>query len=102
MKISDSPLFIAEQLAEFVAELSIETIPSLVIEEAKRCMLDTTGVIIAGQSAKVALNARAHALSTYGPGSAHILGHAQVMHPMGAALVNTLQTLTYSYQKNGA
>ena len=88
MNIRKSPLLIAEQLAEFVSTLSIESMPSEVVEGAKRCMLDTTGVIIAGQSSNVALNTLEHAKSAYGAGKAHILGADEVMHPMGAALVN--------------
>ncbi|MCP3686773.1 MAG: MmgE/PrpD family protein [Gammaproteobacteria bacterium] len=88
MKISDSPHFIAEQLAAFVASISIEKIPAAVVEEAKRCMLDTAGVIIAGQSTEVAQNTRVHAKSAYGSGRAHVAGTVEVMHPMGVALVN--------------
>jgi 2-methylcitrate dehydratase PrpD len=81
-------LLIAEQLAAFVAGISIETIPTAVVEEAMRCLLDTTGVIVAGQSAQVAQSTRAHALSAYGPGRAHVLGCRDTLHPLGAALVN--------------
>ncbi len=88
MRISNSPLLIAEQLAEFVAALSIESIPLEVVEEAKRCMLDTAGVIIAGQCSNVARNTRAHAKSAYGTGKAVVLGTSELMHPMAAALVN--------------
>jgi 2-methylcitrate dehydratase PrpD len=88
LKSSNSPLLIAEQLAAFVSGISIETIPTAVVEEARRCLLDTTGVIIAGQSARVAQSTRAHALSAYGPGRAHVLGCSDTLHPMGAALVN--------------
>jgi 2-methylcitrate dehydratase PrpD len=88
LKSSKSTLLITEQLAAFVAGISIEMIPTAVVEEAMRCLLDTTGVIVAGQSAKVAQSTRAHALSAYGPGRAHVLGCGDTLHPMGAALVN--------------
>ncbi len=81
-------MFIAEQLAAFVAGISIEAIPPPVVEEARRCLLDTTGVIVAGQSARVAQSTRAHALSAYRPGQAHVLGCSDTLQPMGAALVN--------------
>ncbi len=84
MKISNSPLLIAEQLSEFVAELSIETIPFEVIDEARRCMLDTTDVIIAGQSSNVALNTRIHAKSVYGSGKARIFETSDIMHPIAS------------------
>jgi 2-methylcitrate dehydratase PrpD len=88
LKKSNSSLFIAQQLATFVEGLSLDTIPLSVIEEAKRCLLDTTGVIVAGQSTKVAESTRAHALSVYGQGRARILGGDERVHPMGAAFVN--------------
>ena len=88
MENSNASALIAEQLAAFVASISIATIPSSVVEEARRCLLDTTGVIVAGQSAKVAQSTRAHALSAYGPGRAHVLGRSDTLQPMGAALIN--------------
>ncbi len=88
MKESNSSPFIAQQLAAFVEGLSLDTIPLPVIEEAKRCLLDTSGVIVAGQSTKVAESTRVHALSVYGQGKARILGVDELMHPMGAAFVN--------------
>ncbi len=88
MNISDSSLTVAEQLAEFVSALSIESTPPEVVEEARRCMLDTTGVIIAGQSSNVAQSIRKHAKSVYGTGKAAVLGTGDLMHPMGAAMAN--------------
>ncbi len=88
MKNAKRPLFIAEQLAAFVAGLSIETLPLPVIEEARRCLLDCTGVIVAGQSTEVAQSTRAHAISVYAGGRAHVLASGDTMHPIGAALVN--------------
>ncbi len=88
MKESNSSPLIAQQLAAFIKGLSLDTVPLSVIEEAKRCLLDTSGVIVAGQSTKVAESTRAHALGVYGPGKARILGREDLMHPMGAAMVN--------------
>ena len=88
MKNAKKPLFIAQQLAAFVAELSIDTLPLAVIEEARRCLLDTTAVIVAGQSAEVVLSTRAHAISVYAGGWAHVLASGDRLHPIGAALVN--------------
>jgi len=79
---------ITEQLATFVCQLRLETTPALVIEEAKRCILDTTGVIVAGQTTNVARKTRIHAVSAYGQGRAHVIGMPDQLHPMGTALVN--------------
>jgi len=39
---------IAERLAFFAKNLEYEDLPKTVVEQAKRCLLDTIGVILAG------------------------------------------------------
>jgi len=79
---------IVQQLAAFVHALNLDDVPEDVIIESKRCLLDTIGVIVAGQSSSVAAGARAHALASYGAGDAHLIGLSDSLQPMGAALVN--------------
>ena len=76
------------QLAGFVLALDLQRVPDAVVAEAKRCILDTLGVIAAGQRSEVAAAARDYALSTYATGCATLIGESARLHPAGAALVN--------------
>ena len=79
---------IVRQLAAFVHALDLGDVPEAVVIESKRCLLDTVGVVVAGQSSSVATGVRMHALASYGAGAAHLIGLNESLQPMGAALVN--------------
>ena len=76
------------QLAGFVHGLDLERVPADVVAEGRRCVLDTIGVIAAGQRSEVAVSARRHALATYASGTATIIGESLTLYPVGATLVN--------------
>jgi len=79
---------VVRQLAVFVNALALNQTPEEVVTEAKRCVLDTLGVVVAGQSNTVTAGVREHALESYGSGDAHIVGLTETLHPMAAALAN--------------
>ena len=79
---------IIDRLTNFVCALDLDLVPEAVVDEARRCVLDTLGVIVAGRKGGLARATAEHARQAYSEGSAHILGSAITLHPMGAALVN--------------
>ncbi len=79
---------LVRQLAVFVDTLALNKVPEEVVTEAKRCVLDTVGVIVAGQSNTVTSGVREHVLESYGSGDAHFVGLVETLHPLAAALVN--------------
>lgn len=79
---------IVDELAEFVVDLRLDDLPTRVVDEAKRCILDTVGVIIAGQQSSVAQACLQQAQQVYASGLAHVIGSDCRLQPMAAALVN--------------
>ena len=65
---------IIEQLAAFVDELELVRMPPAVVHEARRCVLDTLGVVVAGQRSMVAQRALEFTRRSYAPGCASIAG----------------------------
>jgi 2-methylcitrate dehydratase PrpD len=51
-------------------------------------VLDTVGVIIAGQTSQLGRAVMEHSKQVYGQGNSHIFGSDVTLQPMGAALVN--------------
>jgi 2-methylcitrate dehydratase PrpD len=84
----DSSRTIVYQLARFVDRIDLKTTPPAVIDEARRCVLDTLGVIIAGQHSPVAQAALRHALQSFAPGEASLPGLQHRVSALAAALVN--------------
>ncbi len=82
------PPTIAQKLAEFVCNLTLDATPAAAIEEAKRCVLDTVGVIVAGQPSAIVKKTHEHALCAYGRGEASVMNLKAGVHPMAAALIN--------------
>ena len=92
-----SPASVIDQLASFVCELDLDQVPVAVVDEARRCVLDTVGVIVAGQQTTLARGAMEHAKQTYRDGNAHLLGTGITLQPMGAALVNAAAGHAYDF-----
>ncbi len=90
-------LSVNDRLADFVCELDLGNIPAAVVDEAKRCVLDTVGVIVTGQKTQLARTAAEHSKQTYRAGSSHILGTGITLQPMGAALVNATAGHAYDF-----
>jgi 2-methylcitrate dehydratase PrpD len=93
----ESSLSVIDQLAGFVCELDLDQVPVAVVDEARRCVLDTVGVIVAGQQSRLARTAMEHAQQTYRDGNAHLLGTGITLQPMGAALVNAAAGHAYDF-----
>ena len=83
--------------AEFAHRLSLDNVPTAVAHEAKRCILDTIGVIIAGWRSPVTEMVRRHALGAYASGRAVVLATGETVHPMAAALVNATAGHAYDF-----
>ncbi|MGB4367502.1 MAG: MmgE/PrpD family protein [Acetomicrobium sp.] len=80
---------IAETLADFIHDATYENLPKEVIHQAKRCLMDTCGAIIAGsfhsKSGKVA---QSYAKTLEEPQTATIIGTTLMRSPQTAAFAN--------------
>jgi len=90
-------LSIIDQLAGFVCELDLDHVPPAVVDEAKRCVLDTVGVIVAGQKSQLGSAAMEHSKQAYREGNSHLLGTGFSLHPIGAARVNAASGHAYDF-----
>ena len=80
---------IAEQLAQFTAALTRDTIPDPVWDKAHACLLNGYGIAMAGLATPYEPVARAAALAMYaGPGEATLLGSGGMGSVTGAAMAN--------------
>jgi len=92
-----SSLSVIDQLADFVCALDLDRVPPAVVDEARRCVLDTVGVIVAGQKSALGRAAIEHSKQAYRDGHSHLLGTAIKLHPMGAARVNAASGHAYDF-----
>jgi len=92
-----SALSVIDQLADFVCALDLDRVPPAVVDEARRCVLDTVGVIVAGQKSALGRAAIEHSKQAYRDGHSHLLGTAIKLHPMGAARVNAASGHAYDF-----
>jgi 2-methylcitrate dehydratase PrpD len=80
---------VSERLADFVQRATYENLPKEVVHQAKRCLLDTCGAVIAGSyhstSGKIAQN---YARSLEEPPKATIIGTDIMRSPQTAAFAN--------------
>ena len=53
VKAHISDVSIVDELDEFVGKLKLDNVPTEVVDEAKRCILDTASIIIVGQQSSV-------------------------------------------------
>ncbi|HXF88952.1 MAG TPA: MmgE/PrpD family protein [Xanthobacteraceae bacterium] len=74
-------------IVQFVANLSAETLPTEVVHYAKRHLLDTVGVMIAGAAGDVAARAEAAVAAVRGPGSIPVPGRARRADMLDAAFL---------------
>lgn len=77
-----------DQLAEFVANLRAEELPSDTIAAARDVVLDTIGAIVAGSRLSENANFARLAVQMSGPGQAAIIGHNSRVQPVWATMVN--------------
>lgn len=76
------------RIAAFAAGLRREDMPPEVRAVARRCLLDTVGVALAGAQRPVAGRIAEVARATFAPGAARVLGSSDRLVPAGAALAN--------------
>ncbi len=89
---------IAERLAEWVHGLSAREIPAEAVREAKRCIIDTTGVALAGASHDTSRKVRALAQSESASGSATVWGvNIRGLTAPAAALCNAASAHVLDY-----
>ncbi|MGI9382100.1 MAG: MmgE/PrpD family protein [Methyloligellaceae bacterium] len=79
---------IAERLGAWAAALSLEQVPTDAAHAARRCILDTVGVIIAGSRTPTGERVQAHMDANYADGACTVLGPGTTASPAGAALAN--------------
>ena len=77
-----------EHLADWSSSFVLEGVPDEVAHVAKRCIIDTTAVTLAGSSTALAGYISQYASVAYGSGKATVLGMERNLSPVGAALVN--------------
>ena len=79
---------IAERLGGWASGLSLSHVPEAARHIARRCIVDTIGVAVAGSRTGVAEQIRAHVSVQYGSGPCTQLGARETASPLGAALAN--------------
>ena len=89
--------WVADTLSRWAAAYSFEDIPDVVVEEAKRCLMDTTGVALAGSQHPTAMLARAQVETQYGEGPCNIFGCPDPAAPSGAAFANGVAAHALDY-----
>ena len=79
---------IADALAAWSVGVSLADLPAPVVHEAKRCLVDTIGVALAGTQHETARRTRELARAEFAPGSCSLLGDRARISAPGAALAN--------------
>ncbi len=79
---------IADALAAWSVGVSLADLPAPVVHEAKRCLVDTIGVALAGTQHETARRTRELALAEFALGSCSLFGDRARISAPGAALAN--------------
>ncbi len=79
---------ISGRLGAWVAGLSLDQVPDEALHIARRCIVDTISVAVAGGRTPVAERLREHVSAQYGSGSCNLLGTSHNASAAGAALAN--------------
>ncbi|MHA1164591.1 MAG: MmgE/PrpD family protein, partial [Alphaproteobacteria bacterium] len=79
---------VAARLARWTISLALGDVPDEVLHIARRCIVDTIGVAIAGSRLPVSNDIRTHISAQYGSGSCTLLGAGHGASALGAALAN--------------
>ena len=78
----------SDQVVQFVIQAEWRNLPGEVQHQARRCLLDALGALIAGTQAPVAAMMADLAESQYGGSQATILAGGRTVSAVGAALAN--------------
>lgn len=77
-----------EALAAFCAALRYEDLPADVVRQAKLCLLDSLGVMLAGAATDIGARSERAAARFAADGAASVIGSTRTLAPPAAALVN--------------
>jgi 2-methylcitrate dehydratase PrpD len=75
-------------LASFVCELDPDALSAAILEHAARCVLDLTGVAIAGAQTPIAKISTSFGHEQFAPGNATVIGSEKALSVAGATWVN--------------
>lgn len=91
---------IVETLAGKISAFDLDNVPSDVRATASRCLIDISGVTIAGSNTDSANRARSHCAETYAPGNCRLIGSSTVLSAPGAALANGVAAHALDFDDN--
>ncbi|MEO8010376.1 MAG: MmgE/PrpD family protein, partial [Dokdonella sp.] len=76
------------KLVDFVCQLDADALPAATLQQAARCVLDLTGVAIAGAQTPMAAISARFACEQFAAGDATVIGSAKALSVAGATWVN--------------
>ena len=88
---------VADALSRWAAAYSFEDVPDEVAHEAKRCLLDATGVALAGSLHPTAILVHDQVAAQYGEGPCNVFGRPYAISPSGAAFSNGVAAHALDY-----
>lgn len=87
-------------LADWIVSASHDCIPSAAREVARRCLIDTIGVAVAGSRTSVAGHARGLAVTTAAAGASQIVGRSDRVAAPAAAFANACAAHALDFDDN--
>lgn len=91
---------VAQRLGEWAAALRLSDVPPQVADVSRRCMVDVTGVIIAGSQTASANRVLGVTAEHYAAGPCTVLGRDTALSAPGAALANGVAAHALDYDDN--
>jgi 2-methylcitrate dehydratase PrpD len=89
---------IAERLAAWGHALTLRDVPAAAVNEAKRCIVDVTGVALAGSTHEISVKVRGLSAAGAAPGAAALFGaRAALRAAPAAALCNAVAAHAFDY-----
>jgi 2-methylcitrate dehydratase PrpD len=86
---TSSPTGVTTAVADFITRARFDRMPGAAVAEAKRCLIDGFGVVLAGATVQGSAIVREHVKATSAPGNSTILGPARMTAAASlAALAN--------------
>ncbi|MCC6197537.1 MAG: MmgE/PrpD family protein [Burkholderiales bacterium] len=79
---------LAERIGAWSSAVDLGAVPSEAVAAAKRCIVDVVGVSLAATAHPLPRRVLEHARRVYAPGDSGVLGFADRLSSVGAALVN--------------
>ena len=88
---------LSQQFGVWTETLSRDQIPDGVRHIARRCLIDTIAVSVAGSAMPVSRTMREHVLAHYGTGKCALIGERSRSSPLGAAFTNGVAAHALDY-----